>query len=196
MNEPVKFSILTPWLPNRPSIYTSIECIDNQTYDNWEHLISVDREGFTLDVVPDTRRKIINCVPEHRNWGNGCRHMLWEHATGEWILYLDDDDLLFPNCLEEVAKFVQDNTTHSWGYFSLFLGHFRFFNYPPAGGLITGGQVFHRKHLLNGVDGRWYDNDSYGADWELVSQILMPSGDPILIEETLGKLPSHSRGAV
>ena len=192
----IKFSILTPWLPPRLSIHQSIGYVNNQTYQNWEHLISIDRLGFNLE-SDDERRKIRPCLVEHNTWGNSCRHNLWAEATGDWILYLDDDDILYPGALAEVAQAIEANPGLDWGYFAIKLGTNKFFNYPPGGGLITGGQIFHRRILLDGSEGRWYDNGNYGADWDLIYQrFVKPERTPILIDKVLGELPKHGVGKV
>lgn len=192
----IKFSILTPWLPPRPSIHKAISYIDNQTYQNWEHLISIDRLGHGLE-SNDPRRSIHPCETEHNTWGNTCRHNLWGEATGDWILYLDDDDILYPNCLEEIAKAIAADPDKDWGYFAIKLGTNVFFHNPPGGGLITGGQIFHRKYAMNGEDLRWYDNTNYGADWDHIYQhFVKPERQPILISAVLGELPKHGVGQV
>lgn len=192
----VKFSVITPWLPPRITIHNTISHIDKQTYQNWEHLIAIDRKEHEPLESSDPRRRIFECNPEHRNWGNRCRYEMWEKATGDWIIYLDDDDILYENCLDRVARWVNDNTTHDWGYFAIKLGAGKFFHYPPQGGLITGGQVFHRKVGLDGAPIRWFDTQNMAADWDLVYQQLMPRGEPILIDEILGQLPKHGKGQV
>jgi hypothetical protein len=61
--------------------------------------------------------------------------------------------------------------------------------------LITGGQVFHQRVNPNGEPILWYDNNAYGADWQLVYHQLIQY-DPILISDILGELPRHGRGEV
>lgn len=192
----MKFSIITPWLPPRKTIHNTIRYIDEQTYGDWEHLIAIDRKDHEPLESSDPRRRIFECDPEHRNWGNRCRYEMWEKATGEWIIYLDDDDILYPNALDRVARWAIGNTSHDWGYFAIKLGNGKFFHYPPQGGLITGGQVFHRRIGLDGTPIRWFDTPNMAADWDLVYQQLIPRGDPILIDEILGQLPKHGKGQV
>jgi glycosyltransferase involved in cell wall biosynthesis len=190
----IKFSILTPWLPPRP-IRPTIDLINAQTYDNWEHLISIDRLDHAPISSDDPRRKIYPCAEEHRTWGNTCRHNLWGEATGDWILYLDDDDILYPHCLERVAQAIEAEPGKDWGYFDILLGGNHFFHVPPAGGGITGGQVFHKKIGADGTPYRWYDTGNYGGDWDLIYQYFVRvEKEPILIRDCLGELPKHGRG--
>ncbi len=76
--------MLTPTIPGREDLLE--ECrrsVLYQTYPGWEHLRLLDDK-----------------------W-NGCAatmNELAEHAQGDWILPLADDDLLLPGCLEVLTK--------------------------------------------------------------------------------------------
>ena len=191
-----KFTICTPWLPPRP-IRPAIDLINAQTYQDWEHLITIDRLDHAPVETDDPRRRFIPCEVEHNTWGNTCRHNMWEEATGDWIMYLDDDDRLYPNALEEVAKAIEKSPESEWGYFIIKLGPNEFFHYPPAGGGITGGQIFHRKYAHNGEELRWFDNANYGGDWDHIYQhFVKPDRKPILLKKCLGELPKHGRGTI
>jgi len=192
----IKFSILTPWLPPR-DIQKAIGYINAQTYENWEHLISIDRLGYSVE-SDDERRRIYPCEVEHNTWGNTCRHNLWGHATGDWILYLDDDDILYPGCLERVAQAIEAEPDKDWGYFAIYLGPNIFFHPPPiGGGGITGGQVFHKRIGSDGTEYRWHDTVHYGGDWDLVYQYFVRVDKPMIsIPDVLGELPKHGRGEV
>lgn len=194
----VNFSIITPWLPPRESIKQNMEYVNAQSYPYWEHLISIDRLGYDNAIsASDDRRHIIPCGIEHKNWGNACRHNLWEKASGDWIIYLDDDDILYPNALETIAQAIESSPNKDWGYFAIMLGAGKFFHNPPGGGLITGGQVFHRKVGLDGTPFRWYDTTNYAADWDLIYQyFIKDERPPILIDQILGELPKHGKGQV
>ncbi len=192
----IKFSVLTPWLPPRQSIHNTIKYIDDQTYQNWEHLITIDRFGHSLESYDD-RRIIIPCEEEHNRWGNPCRHNMWAEATGDWIIYLDDDDILYPGALEVIANSIALEPDKDWGYFQIMLGPNIFFHDPPQGGLITGGQIFHRRVGLDGTEYRWFDTTNMAADWDFIYQYFVRTEKPkILIHSLLGELPKHGKGIV
>lgn len=196
----VNFTILTPWLPPRKTIKRTIECIDNQTYPHWQHLISVDRFGFEYPTFSTDKRQIISCPVEHNTWGNECRHMLWDYAAGDWIVYLDDDDILYPNCLERIAAHIEAYPGHEWGYFGIMMNGGFFLHYPPAGGSITGGQIFHRRVLTDGSEARWVNNNAYCGDWETIVKNFFegdyPKYKPLVIQEFLGEMPKHGVGII
>lgn len=82
------------------------ECIDSvlkQTYSNWE-LILID-DGSTdkswdiciKNATADTRVHVFRQV----NKGvTAARKNGWQQSNGEWIVFLDSDDKLQPNCLQ------------------------------------------------------------------------------------------------
>jgi glycosyltransferase involved in cell wall biosynthesis len=80
--------VLTPTIPGREHLLE--ECRQSvlyQTYTGWEHLRLCDDE-----------------------W-DGCAatmNALAEHARGDWLLPLADDDLLLPGCLEALVKACRD----------------------------------------------------------------------------------------
>lgn len=189
-----KFTIITPWLPPRHTISRAIECIDSQTYANWEHIVMVDDPAQPASFCePQNRRTTVVCSTAHKTYGNTCRAIAWEMATGDWIMYLDDDDILYPNALERVAAHIEENPGYEWGFFAILMYGDRFFNWPEEG-RITGGQVFHKK-TVSGRPTQWRTDAFYSADWDMISRALLPD-PPLKIDEILGELPKHHRGEV
>ncbi len=193
----MKFSVITPWLPPRPLITRAMDCINYQTHDDWQHIIMVDdpEVDFYAEYPQyrDSNRIVVNCPEWHNTFGNKCRHDAWDLVTGDIILYLDDDDILYPNCMETIQRWLEENPTYDWGYFPILKGGGIFFHSPPAGGLITGGQVFHKKTTSDGVDVRWTEQAEYCGDWEFISRCLVHL-PPLLVGDLLGELPEYHHG--
>lgn len=89
----------------------SIKSVLDQTYDNWELLICDDGSNDkTLDIVQnyvydDCRIKLFT---NETNLGvSASRNKLLENASGEWIAFLDSDDIWATNKLE-----IQINSAH------------------------------------------------------------------------------------
>jgi teichuronic acid biosynthesis glycosyltransferase TuaG len=105
-------SIITPLYNAEKYIAETITSIQNQTYSNWEHIIVNDAsnddsvkiaEAFA---AADNRIKI---VKNSENKGAAvCRNLATEVATGEYIAFLDADDLWFPEKLERQLQFMLD----------------------------------------------------------------------------------------
>jgi GT2 family glycosyltransferase len=108
-------SIITP-VYNTPAAWLreAIDSVLRQAYENWE-LILID-DASTLDETiaqlktiaqRDQRMQVI--WRESTGGISAASNSGLEHARGEWIGLLDHDDLLEPDALFEVVKYLQDN---------------------------------------------------------------------------------------
>ena len=106
-------SIITPLYNAENYIITTIKSIQKQTYSHWEHIIVNDcSTDNSLQIVEalakkDTRIKISTLS---RNSGAAqSRNKATELATGDYIAFLDADDLWHPEKLEKQLHFMQEN---------------------------------------------------------------------------------------
>lgn len=104
-------SVIMPSWNTADYIAESIESVINQTYQNWE-LIIVD------DCSTDTTDEIVNHFKDDRiryfknsiNSGAAItRNKALQHSRGEWIAFLDSDDLWHPEKLEKQIHFMEKN---------------------------------------------------------------------------------------
>ena len=167
-----------------------IDSITAQTAENWEHIVMVDvplvfdkAKQAIIDSLPkDTRRRIIRCGKPHRNYGNTCRHNAWKYATGEYILYLDDDDYLADDRVLETL----DTVVKPWAVFPIRrCGEF-WLQLPP-GMLKTGNGMFIAKREI----AQFPDLPDYCADGLLVENLKkyeyeVVDGRPLMIYEQRG----------
>ena len=107
-----KFSVIIPAHNEEDVIERAIKSILNQTYQNFEIIISNDGStDKTKEIVEnlikkDKRIKILNQDKGHsdafaRNWGA-------EKAKGEILIFLDADTFISTNALEEISKSILD----------------------------------------------------------------------------------------
>ena len=113
MSEDIKFSVIMPTYGVGDYITDALGCISMQTYDNFEVIIvddcSPDNSGelakaFTQrdDRFYYVKHDVNKGVSEARNTGI-------EHATGDYILFLDPDDLYERNLLRVCAAALERN---------------------------------------------------------------------------------------
>ena len=106
----IKFSIS---IPAYKATFLN-ECIDSilsQTYKNFEVIIVNDASPYNLDEV--VARYTDERIKYYKNKvGFGAEHVVgnWnkclEHANGDYVICMGDDDKLLPCCLEEYAKLI------------------------------------------------------------------------------------------
>lgn len=117
-------SIITPNYNSASYINETHNSITNQSYSNWEWLIIDDG---SIDDSP----KIINEIVKQDNrvhWfkrqqlpkgASVCRNIGIENAKGDYILFLDADDILAPLCIEERVKKMEENPLIDFGVFKM-----------------------------------------------------------------------------
>lgn len=127
-------SIIMPSYNTAPYIKSSIQSVMNQTYIDWELIIvddcSTDNTNEILETIEDPRIRIYK---NEKNSGAAIsRNKALREAKGQWIAFLDSDDIWMPEKLEKQINFMNDN-----GY------HFSYTNYKEIDldGKYTGVRV-------------------------------------------------------
>lgn len=133
-------SICIPTYNGEKYLQEALDSVTKQTYKNIEVIISDDASAdATLEIAENFKQQAPFPVSifKHDPAGIGAN---WDHciekATGEWIKFLFQDDILEPNCLEEFLKVQQK----------------------------TGEQVFFCKRIIIDSIGKDISDTSYIAD--------------------------------
>lgn len=104
-----KFSVIIPCRNAGAWIADTLASVASQTLQPFE-IIVVD-DGSTDDSVEQIRNfsdRVIVLHSSHRN-GAGTRNVGIEAATGDWIAFLDADDIWYPDHLERAANLLDDS---------------------------------------------------------------------------------------
>ena len=104
-------SIIMPSFNTASYIKESVQSVINQTYTNWELIIvddcSTDNTDEILAQIEDNR---IRYLKNERNSGAAVsRNKALREARGQWIAFLDSDDLWMPEKLEKQIRFMKRN---------------------------------------------------------------------------------------
>ena len=107
-----KFSIITTSYNYANYIKETIESVKNQTYTNWEMIIVDDgSKDNSIEVINeycqnDSRIKLYT-HPNNENRGLAATTRLGiEKSSSEWIIFLESDDTIVPNYIEEKLKII------------------------------------------------------------------------------------------
>ena len=104
-------SIIMPSYNTGRFIAESIDSVIAQTYTNWELIIVDDCSSDNTDeVVSKYTDKRIRYIKNEKNSGAALsRNRAIREAQGEWVAFLDSDDLWKPEKLDKMLSFMQDN---------------------------------------------------------------------------------------
>ena len=190
----MKFSIITPTV-ERESLIKCVESVLSQSFTDWEMLIQVDKtnidQAFFERISPTRKIWIEECGVCHRNGGNTCRHLAWQRATGEWCIYLDDDNYLSTPRILEMLSSLLEGVEEEWALFPIFRHGSVFFFDPPKPCYFDTGNAVVRREIAP-----WPDIPDYASDAVWLTETLLkhpykafPNAQPIMV------MPMTSFGA-
>lgn len=104
-------SIIMPSWNTERFISETIQSVINQTYKNWELIIVDDCSTDNTDaVVASFKDDRIKYLHNDKNSGAALtRNKAMREARGEWIAFLDSDDLWTPDKLDKQVRFMNEN---------------------------------------------------------------------------------------
>ncbi|WP_281541814.1 glycosyltransferase family 2 protein [Maribacter aestuarii] len=109
-------SIITPVYNSEKYISENIRSVQNQTYAYWEHILVDDCSNDSSAEIIKACASKDQRVKYHRlekNSGAGvARNRAIELAKGNYIAFLDSDDLWYPEKLEKQLLFMKKNGYH------------------------------------------------------------------------------------
>lgn len=108
-------SIVIPSFNNSNVIGETLESLINQSYKNWEAICVDDGSTDTTVEIIDhyiKQDKRIKLVKRQKlpKGGSHCRNIGIENATGEYLILLDGDDILLPDCLKRRVTEMNDSS--------------------------------------------------------------------------------------
>jgi glycosyltransferase involved in cell wall biosynthesis len=90
------------------TIGAAIESVLAQTYSRWELWIVLDGPAAAAEhVVSNYRDPRIHLLRQEHSGEAAARNLALRHLTGEWVAFLDADDLLLPQHLELAAEHLR-----------------------------------------------------------------------------------------
>jgi len=176
-------------------IVETLISIKKQTYSNWECLI-IDDDGTdnTAEVITsileeDIRFSYLKRTNAYIKGLPGCRNYGLDLATGDFIIFFDDDDIVHPQNLELCVSELNEKQISFCRYDrEVFFDEFKYdFNYSKEyssfkigveqiGEMLTNELPFNscavmwKKECF--TDNRFVEHLMYAEEWELYSRIL------------------------
>lgn len=170
---PGTVSVLVATL-GRPTLERALTSITSQTKEGDQVLVI----GATPEI--EARAKAAGCdfvqCPPGNNWGGREREVGLQHATGEYVAFLDDDDIYFPDALDAMHAAMK---THP-GQATIFKMHIAWTDgYLWTDPVLVMGNVGTPMVLLPNTPlvrrGRW--GMDYGNDFGYLESIKLKQDD-------------------
>lgn len=207
---------------NKPEwLRQSIDSVLNQTYQDWEMFIMDDNSGSAVWEILDSYndRRIIKMnshIAEHQRYDSARYatqiNTAFPKTSGKYVTYIVDDDIYYPDRLQVMVDYMDENPSHEVVYHAL--GNIgedsRIASIRPTKGILDGltketqafnyvdhNMVMHTRKPFIDADG-WYDVPGVwgGADayfWRRLNEAgysFYPVGDN---DKPLGSKRYHTK---
>ncbi|GAA5036478.1 hypothetical protein GCM10011506_30400 [Marivirga lumbricoides] len=189
-------SIIIPSFNRETLISETLDSVINQTYENWECIVVDD--GSTDDTINTIERRIkkdfrIKLFSRERSpkGASTCRNIGIENSKGDYIIFLDSDDLLKDDCIAiRVSNFMKYSDydflvfnclgfKSSPGDFNLKWNHLTKSNISPIERFMQGDtpwatlSVIWSREAFN-INGGWDEEALCWQDWEIhINSLLL-----------------------
>lgn len=107
MEEKPLISVIIPCYNRAHLIGETLQSLTNQTYSNWECIVVDDHstdgshEAVHDFIKKDQRVRWVRRPSEIAKGANSCRNFGMSCSNGDFLIFLDSDDLLAPFCMEQ-----------------------------------------------------------------------------------------------
>lgn len=106
-------SIITPTYNSAKYIAETFQSVQNQTYQNWEWIIIDDGSSDDTEIVVNSLKVKDNRIQFHKLTQNSgpaiARNTGIEKAKGNFMTFLDADDIWFPNFIENSINTIKES---------------------------------------------------------------------------------------
>ena len=105
-----KVSIITPSYNQGKFIEATINSVLDQTYPNIEYII-IDggSNDETMKIVEKYRPRLSHIIHENDKGQTDAINKGFKLASGELVGWINSDDVLYPNCVEEIVRIYQSS---------------------------------------------------------------------------------------
>ena len=109
MKKKILVSIIVPMYNNEKYIKECLDTLINQTYNNIEIIIIDDgSKDDSYKVATKIKDKRIKLIKQENKGANAARRKGIELATGDYCLFVDSDDWIDKNTIEELVTLIED----------------------------------------------------------------------------------------
>lgn len=119
----VKFSVIIPMYNSSKTILKSIQSVINQTYEKYFEIIVINDGSFdgcekiVEDIIfKNNSNRTIKLVNKQNGGVSSARNAGIKIAAGEYLAFLDSDDMWHPQKLEIISKIIENENIKFVGH--------------------------------------------------------------------------------
>jgi GT2 family glycosyltransferase len=185
-----RLTVSMPCFGRRKGTIRAIECIANQTANDWEALVTGDGcpimqdfidSNYFADIVKDCNAKGNQLIITNNKENRG-GHGYWitnrniKLARGKYFTFFANDDVILPNHFDNYLSAIE-NTKYDFMYFDSYVAPRR----ANRVAQLQYGMIGHSELIINSSFLRQMPihNEAYGHDWSLI--------------ETMTKFGTHAK---
>ena len=170
---------------NRPAkLARAIQSVIKQSYPHWELVVVADGCAQTINIasqfaIQDNRIKIYH-TSKKKLWSGDVRNAGIQNASGEWIAYLDADDMLGVDHLTKIVNSLSAINRHvDWVYFPDWSYNQKTKCFDPHEINITRQGQCGTSNIahLRKLGAKWPRNGDYQHDWGFINTLRKLSKD-------------------
>jgi glycosyltransferase involved in cell wall biosynthesis len=158
----------------KDKLIRAIDSVVAQTISDWELIVVADNcteTAFCVKQYTDERIKLVFSDIKHEKWSSLCRTIGKDEARGQLILYLDNDDFISPDYLEQITEATKgsDKRLFFVDHFELDKNEFKVIRARIAMNSAGTANVIHTKD----VQSNWPTDATYGSeDWTFIKRVI------------------------
>lgn len=198
----IKFTIITPTI-GRSTLADAVKSIRDQGYKNVEHLIVYDgppdaifSEVFNEYNSRKHKTRVLATGSNFKDFGHSVRSWSIDYATGDYILYMDDDDVYIGDALQKISEFIESTKKlEEFIFFNCLRQGVEFFYIPPGSGRTTSVQYTHKRLDSSGEVIRFYKG-GYVTDGKFLDDMIIKYRWTVFRSAPLVQVDRISSGAM
>ena len=117
-------SVIIPNFNGEKTLKDTICSVFNQSYEDWEIIIiddgSTDESRMVVNEFSSEKVHFIQRPASRKKGGNTCRNIGIENAKGEYLVFLDSDDLLASYCIERRVAYMKEHPKLDFAVFNTY----------------------------------------------------------------------------
>ena len=203
-----RVTLICPCYKRPQRTLRAMESVVNQNIVGWQAIFIGDgctefqkmMDDGKFDDFSDSNSKnqftAINVIEHQGGWGHGARNVGFNLAQGEYIVFMDNDDVLKPNHFQNYLAGIE-NTEYDMAYYNTYVEPIK----QIRDAQLKFGSIGHHEIIVRSSLLKNYKQDAtYGHDWSLIENLIRTGiktikvkSEPTYIVKAIGGFENSER---